>query len=56
MRVLPYWPMDRFLELAPKSWSATRARPNPIELEAALCPFTIPLAVTARGVARVDPG
>jgi transposase len=26
IRVLPYWPRDRFLELAPKFWIATRAR------------------------------
>ena len=25
-RVLPYWPRNRFLELAPKYWRATRAR------------------------------
>ena len=25
-RVLPYWPRDRFIELAPKYWRATRAR------------------------------
>jgi len=25
-RVLPYWPGDRYLELAPKYWTATRAR------------------------------
>jgi len=26
MRVLPYWPDERYVELAPKHWSATRAR------------------------------
>jgi transposase len=26
IRVLPYWPRQRFLELAPKFWAATRAR------------------------------
>jgi len=26
IRVLPHWPRDRFLELAPKFWTATRAR------------------------------
>lgn len=26
IRVLPFWPRDRYLELAPKFWAATRAR------------------------------
>jgi transposase len=26
IHVLPYWPRDRYLELAPKYWAATRAR------------------------------
>jgi transposase len=26
IRVLPFWPRERFLELAPKHWAATRAR------------------------------
>jgi len=26
VQVLPYWPRDRYLELAPKYWAATRAR------------------------------
>lgn len=26
IRVLPHWPRDRFLELAPKFWAATRSR------------------------------
>lgn len=41
MRVLPYWPKERHLELAPKYWRATRAKLNPDELEPWLCPFTI---------------
>lgn len=31
-RVLPHWPKDRYLELAPKYWSSTRERLDPAEL------------------------
>jgi transposase len=31
-RVLPYWPRDRYLELAPKYWQVTRARLREDEL------------------------
>jgi len=44
MRLLPYWPKDRYLELAPKYWRGTRSNLSPAELEADLCPFTIPPA------------
>ena len=44
LRLLPYWPPDRYLELAPKFWAATRAKLNPGELDAPLGPFTIPCA------------
>jgi transposase len=42
LRVLPYWPRDRYLELSPKCWPATRARLNPKELAAPLSSFAIP--------------
>jgi transposase len=42
IRVLPHWPRERFLELAPKSWAATRARLIPKELEAELGDLSIP--------------
>jgi len=45
-RVLPHWPQGRFLELAPKYWVATRARLNPLQLEAELGPLTIPSQLT----------
>ena len=32
-RVLPHWPKDRYLELAPKYWASTRARLDAAELE-----------------------
>lgn len=42
IRVLPYWPRDRYLELAPKSWTRTRARLDPRELELPLGHVTVP--------------
>jgi Transposase IS66 family/IS66 C-terminal element len=42
IRVLPYWPRDRYLELAPKYWRATRARLDPKEIERELGTITIP--------------
>ena len=44
VRLLPYWPKHRYLELAPKYSLATRAKLNPHELAAPLCSFTIPAA------------
>ena len=44
MRVLPYWPSNRYLELAPKYWAATRSNLDPVELDTWLCPFTVPPA------------
>ncbi len=41
-RVLPHWPKDRHLELAPKHWLATRARLAARELAAELGPLTVP--------------
>jgi transposase len=42
MRVLPYWPKHRYLELAPRYWQATRSNLDPAELDAELCPITVP--------------
>jgi transposase len=42
LRVLPYWPRDRYLELAPKHWAATRSRLRPEELAAPLSAFEVP--------------
>jgi transposase len=42
LRVLPYWPRDRYLELAPAHWTATRAHLNPDELDMQLGSFTVP--------------
>jgi transposase len=41
-RVLGHWPRNRYLELAPKYWAATRARLDPAQLAAELGPLTIP--------------
>ena len=44
LRVLPYWPKERYLELAPKLWAATRAKLRADELAAPMGAFTIPTA------------
>jgi hypothetical protein len=41
-RVLAHWPKDRYLELAPKYWAATRARLDPSELAKEFGPLTVP--------------
>lgn len=53
IRVMPYWPRERFLELAPAYWTLTRARLDPKELEAELGHVTVPpiLADTAEQAA-----
>jgi transposase len=42
LRVLAHWPKDRFLELAPKYWAATRARLDPIQLAREVGDLTVP--------------
>jgi transposase len=42
IRVLPYWPRERYLELAPKYWSRTVGRLDPTELDAELGHLTVP--------------
>jgi transposase len=42
IRVLPYWPRDRYLELAPKYWARTRARLDAKELKLAVGHVTVP--------------
>ncbi len=46
IRVLPYWPRDRYLELAPKYWRATRARLFEHELALPIGHITVPAALT----------
>jgi hypothetical protein len=42
LRVMPYWPRDRYLELAPRYWARTRARIPERELELPLGHVTVP--------------
>ncbi len=42
IRVLPYWPRDRYLELAPKYWSRTRALLDEGELKLPIGHVTVP--------------
>lgn len=41
-RVLVHWPRDRYLELTPRHWAATRARLDSKELELPLGSLTVP--------------
>lgn len=47
IKVMPYWPRDRYLELAPKYWARTRARLAPHEIERSLGHITVPPPLTA---------
>ena len=51
-RVLGQWPRDRYLELAPKYWAATRAHLNPVELANEVGPLTIPSAPQEQAPSR----
>src|SRR5258707_12391894 len=42
IRVVPYWPRDRYLELTPKYWARTRARPDERELKLPVAHVTVP--------------
>jgi len=47
IRVMPYWPPDRLLELAPKYWRDTHARLDPEEMKLPLGRVTVPPPPTA---------
>jgi transposase len=47
IRVMPFWPRDRYLELAPKYWLATRARLDASELEKPIGHVTVPAVTSA---------
>lgn len=47
LRVLAYWPRERYLELSPKYWSATRARLSTVELDAEVGELTVPAQLPA---------
>lgn len=42
IRVLPHWPKDRYLELAPRYWADTRSRLDADQLAAHLGPLDVP--------------
>lgn len=44
IRIMPYWPRARFLELSPAYWAQTRARLDETELAAELGHITVPPA------------
>lgn len=54
-RVLGQWPKDRYLELAPKYWAATRARLVPVELAQEVGLLTIPPPVTPPTEQQMSP-
>jgi transposase len=41
-RVMPHWPRDRYLELAPKYWTVTRARLQQDELQRPVGRLSVP--------------
>jgi transposase len=41
-RVLAHWPKDRYLEIAPKYWAATRAQLVPDDLAREIGDLTVP--------------
>ena len=47
-RVLPVWPKNRMLELAPKFWRATRSLLDEAQLALPLGPLTVPPARALR--------
>lgn len=55
-RVLGQWPSDRYLELAPKYWAATRERLNPKELATEAGPLTIPSPISQSTEQETPPG
>ncbi|WP_437777394.1 transposase domain-containing protein [Sorangium sp. So ce1097] len=47
LRVMPYWPRERYLELVPRYWARTRARLVDDEMKLALGPITVPPPLAA---------
>ncbi|MFO0653437.1 MAG: IS66 family transposase [Polyangiales bacterium] len=47
IRVMPNWPRERYLELTPLKWAATRARLDPTELAREYGMLTVPAPSTA---------
>nr|WP_240358926.1 IS66 family transposase [Myxococcus vastator] len=55
LRVLAHWPHQRYLELAPKYWAATRARLLPAELDAEVGELTVPEPALASSEEQSSP-
>lgn len=55
LRVLAHWPRERYLELAPKYWAATRARLVAAELAAEVGELTVPEPLTAPAEEQSSP-
>ena len=53
-RVLPVWPRNRVLELAPKYWTRTRSRLDSAELALPLGPITVPPPLSANQAEKAD--
>jgi transposase len=53
-RVLPVWPRNRVIELAPKYWARTRARLDSAELALPLGPITVPPPLSANQAEKAD--
>jgi transposase len=51
VRVMPYWPRERYLELAPKYWHATRGRLPSDELAREIGPISVPPATAEQQTA-----
>ena len=56
LRVLPLWPGDRYLELAPLFWAHTRALLDPEQLAAEFGPLDIPPPCAAPPQQQPSPG
>lgn len=55
IRVMPYWPRHRYLELAPAYWASTRARLDEAELAAELGHITVP-PISTSSTEQASPG
>ena len=46
LRVLPYWPRERYLDLSPLRWEETRSRLVAAELDTPVGAITVPEPLT----------
>jgi transposase len=54
IRILAYWPRDRYIELAPKYWAVTRSRLCPNELAREVGHLTVPARLDAHQEAMAN--